>query len=438
MRALAGVHLASVFRGEADQFGSAVPFILGGLDRGEKCVYIADRHTRDDIVEALMRVRDVQGDLDAHRLTFLSSDKTYLKDGRFDIGRMMALWASFERDALNEGYSGFRGTGEMTWYTTGKPGVENIREYEARINDIYPRSKATILCQYDEPSFDAELLLDMVRVHPRVVIRGELCFNPYFTPSGEFLAEKHGTIPRGVYERTSREIVKQTQLASIHEVELRDLRRAGRKLDVMGGTALDEIQSQVSVLEFYTELALDSTKGSAGREYLEKMAEGCANLQRRLRYLRSYQRVGQTEPRWWDLKAVLKSISERTGSRSVKLDAKLGKVGVMADGLFEVALEAMIENMPDLDCGEKGIIVTASEVRSGLIIALEHKGRGLPDHVKARVFECGYSYGRSDGFGLFLAEQVFRSTGMTVCEAGVPGKQTRFEIMVPEGRFTRA
>src|SRR5258708_8433130 len=35
-------HLALIYEGAADHFGVAIPFIQIGLDRGEKCIYIAD------------------------------------------------------------------------------------------------------------------------------------------------------------------------------------------------------------------------------------------------------------------------------------------------------------------------------------------------------------------------------------------------------------
>jgi len=436
MKSIGRVHMASIFKDEVDQFNSAVPFILGGLERHEKCLYVADAHTSDDIVEALMKVKDVQGALDAHQLVIAPSKEVYLKDRRFDIDRTIGFIRSFEQQALSEGFSGMRGTGEMTWYDSGLPGVEGLREYEARLNNLYPGSAATILCQYDEPSFDSDLLLDAIRAHPKVIVQGELCVNPYFTPPDEFLSSMRGQVPKGIYERASRDILKRARLADIHRLELRDVRKASRRMAIIDGPALDEIQSQASIMSFYTELALDEFRGTDVTGYLEKMARNCANIQHRIDFIRSVQLIGQTEPRWWVLKEVLESIAEKTGSGGPRFEFKVGKVGVMADGLFEIALESVVQNIPGLKGKGDKVVVKSSELRSGLMISIEHHGRGLPEAVKERIFDCGYRYGRSDGFGLFLAREVLSSSGMTLKESGAPGKSTRFEILVPVGRYS--
>jgi signal transduction histidine kinase len=348
---------------------------------------------------------------------------------------MLSALKTLEKDALAEGYSALRATGEMTWYSTKKPGVEGLREYEARINEFYPKSTANILCQYDEQSFDSGVMLDVIRAHPKVVVHGELCVNPYYTPTGELLSYMHGAVPKGVFERTTTDILKRARLATIHELELRDSRRANKKMAVIGGTILQDLQSQISVVDFYAELAMDSVKDQATRGYLEKIAGNCATIQKRLDFMMSYQLVNQTEFRWWNLRDLFGSIRERSGANGIEMDLRVGNVRVWADGLFERALQTIVENVPDLKGRNDRLTVKSSELRSGMLISLEREGKGVSEPLKNRIFECGYRYGCSDGYGLFLASEILRSAGMTVRETGTPGRETRFEILVPYGKF---
>ena len=46
-------HLCSIYESQQEHFAVAVSFIRIGLDRGEKCVYIADAGSVGDVREAL-------------------------------------------------------------------------------------------------------------------------------------------------------------------------------------------------------------------------------------------------------------------------------------------------------------------------------------------------------------------------------------------------
>lgn len=435
MRAMSSTHMASVFKSEAEQFDAAVPFILSGLDRDEKTIYILDGHTRDDVVESLMKVRDVQGALDAHRIEFLTADETYMKSGRFDPDRMIALLDSAESTALAAGFAGLRGAGEMTWYSPNKPGAGALLEYEARLNQRYPKSTMDLLCQYDESVFDAGLLLDAVKTHPRVVMRGEVCANPYYVPPEEFLLGMKGVVQKSVFERMCSDILKRTRFSEIHRLELHDMRQVNKRMAVMGGPALEDIQSQVMILSFYAELAHEVVQDPSVRDYLAKMSATCSGIQSRLDFIRSYQMIGEVRPNWLDLRDVLERVYQKVSMDGIHLELPVGVVRVYANGLFERALESLIVNVPDLDRKGDKVVLKFSEVGDRGLLSIEHSGKGVPQNFKARIFECGYRYGRSDGFDLFLASEILRSTGITVMETGVPGKGTRFEVCIPHGKY---
>lgn len=437
MKGLNRTHMASVFKTESDQFGAAVPFILGGLDRDEKVIYILHGHTQDEVVESLVKVRDVQGDLDAHRLEFLEADDTYLKGGRFEPDRMISLLDSLESEAMAEGFAAVRGTGEMNWYATGGAGVESLMVYESRINQRYPRSSMNLLCQYDESVFDAGVLLDAIRTHPKVVLRGELCANPYYIAPEDFLSGLKGVVQKSVFESACTDIVKRARFGEIHRSELQDMRHVCRRMSVIGGPALDDIQSQLSILSFYTDLAVEAVREPSVKDHLAKMSQTCACMQKRLDFVRSFQMVGESDPHWLDLREVFERIYQRVSMDGIHIELSLaGGPRIYADGLLERALEALVVNVPDLSGKDDRVTIGFSEIGDKGLLSIQHVGRGVPENFKSRIFECGYQYGRSDGFELFLANEILRSTGLTVRETGVPGKSTRFEICAPKGKYS--
>ncbi len=46
-------HLCSIYASQEEQFAVAIPFIRIGLERNEKCVYIADDHNFDAVLDAM-------------------------------------------------------------------------------------------------------------------------------------------------------------------------------------------------------------------------------------------------------------------------------------------------------------------------------------------------------------------------------------------------
>lgn len=42
-------HFALIYETQEEQFSAAIPFMRQGLERGEKCLYVADENTREDV-----------------------------------------------------------------------------------------------------------------------------------------------------------------------------------------------------------------------------------------------------------------------------------------------------------------------------------------------------------------------------------------------------
>src|SRR5258708_19384671 len=51
-----------------------------------------------------------------------------------------------------------------------------------------------LVCQYDLNRFSAEIILGVVRTHPLVIYRGDVCRNPYYVPPDEFLTPNRAAV----------------------------------------------------------------------------------------------------------------------------------------------------------------------------------------------------------------------------------------------------
>jgi hypothetical protein len=87
---------------------------------------------------------------------------------------MVKFWEEATEQALGDGFTGLRGTGEMTWALGPEPGCERLIEYEQRLERYLPGTKGTALCQYNRARFSAELLHDAIRSHHLLILGNRL------------------------------------------------------------------------------------------------------------------------------------------------------------------------------------------------------------------------------------------------------------------------
>jgi PAS domain S-box-containing protein len=176
-----GDHVCLIYEDTAGQLAAAVPFIVDGLARGERCVYIADDRTVEEVVQALAAAGvDVEGERARGALRVLTKQDTYLPTDEFLPQAMIEFVRQAETEALADGFSGLRLTGEMTWALGPEPGCERLIEYEAILNQLLTNSKSTVLCQYNHSRFDAPCIHDVFRTHPLAILGDQVCPNPYY------------------------------------------------------------------------------------------------------------------------------------------------------------------------------------------------------------------------------------------------------------------
>jgi hypothetical protein len=77
----------------------------------------------------------------------------------------------------------------MEWALGGKPGVDDLLEFETRVNYVMAKYDDAAVCTYDLSKFSASVVMDIMRTHPVVIVGGVLQENPFFVPPDQFLVE---------------------------------------------------------------------------------------------------------------------------------------------------------------------------------------------------------------------------------------------------------
>src|SRR5262249_8878409 len=132
---------------------------------------------------------DVERAIATGQLELRSWHDAYLRGERFDQDAMLALVVDVIQASAAAGYPSTRFLGHMEWALLDRPGVENLLEYETRLNYVLHPYAHPVVCAYDLSRFGAQVAVDAMRTPPMVIIGGVLQENPFFVPPDQFLLE---------------------------------------------------------------------------------------------------------------------------------------------------------------------------------------------------------------------------------------------------------
>jgi hypothetical protein len=185
-----GTHICAFFRGIPERDAIVVPFLLEGLRDGDKCNCLIDEGM-DEVRAAVTGNDDVPPEVKANQLVISSSKETYLRRGRFSAQEMLDFWDDTVSTALHEeGFPFVRSTGEKTWTQKELPGLRDFLAYESELNRFLPRYPQVILCLYDLDQYGGQILVDILKTHPKVLMGGTVLENLYYLEPDEFLASR--------------------------------------------------------------------------------------------------------------------------------------------------------------------------------------------------------------------------------------------------------
>jgi len=183
-------HACAFFHSADEEYRALLPFIKEGFDCGHRSFHVVDPELRDAHRQRLASAGiDVAGAEHGGRFELRSWADAYLRDGRFDQDRMLAFLQEVLEGGRKQGFAMTRMVAHMEWAVDESPGVEDLVEYETRINHMWPQHEDAVICVYDLAKFRADILMDIMRTHPVVLIGGILQENPFFVPPDDFLRE---------------------------------------------------------------------------------------------------------------------------------------------------------------------------------------------------------------------------------------------------------
>src|SRR5438093_1660555 len=426
-------HLCSIYESPQEHYAVAVPFIRIGLDRGEKCIYIADDGTVGDVRQAMQSEGiDVERATASKALVLATKEQAYLEHGSFHPDWMFTFWKEATQLAMSEGFSALRATGETEWVLRGGRGLERWMEYESRLTHTLSESNCSALCQYNRRLFPPELLLDVIRTHPMVVYGGTVCRNLYHVPPDEFLGTNQTAreVERLLTNIRERERVEDALREQLTERKRADEALREAQVELAHVTRVTTIGGLAAAIahEINQPLAAVITNGSTCLSWL---AGTTPNLDEGRHAVGRIIRDGN---RASDVIAKIRALLSKTGTEKERVDMNeaIREVVALAQGevrrngvalrvelegdlppvrgdrvqLQQVVLNLImngIEAMVSVADRRRELLICSRQHESDkVLLAVQDSGIGLDPQRMERIFDAFYTT-KPEGMGMGLA-----------------------------------
>jgi hypothetical protein len=191
-------HICAFFNGMDEHYRVLQSFITDGFENGDRAFHLVDPERQEDhlrrLADAGIDVDDAtaSGQLEVHPWA-----DGPLDGGRFDQDTWLAAFEEVLQSGAGSGYPRTRFLAQMEWALVDLPGIDDMIEFETRVNYVVPRYEHAVICAYDLSRFGASTVMYALRTHPLVIIGGLLQENPFYVDPDQLLLElrsKHSQV----------------------------------------------------------------------------------------------------------------------------------------------------------------------------------------------------------------------------------------------------
>jgi len=165
-----GTHFCQFYETKEDLIDVLVPYFKAGLENNEFCMWVTSEPLSEEEAKEAMRraVADFDRYLKRGQIEIVPHIEWYLKDGVFNLQRVLNAWIDKLNQALAKGYDGIRVTGNTAWL---KRDWKEFADYEEEVNNVIGKYRMIAICTYPLDKCGASEVLDVVRNHQFALIR---------------------------------------------------------------------------------------------------------------------------------------------------------------------------------------------------------------------------------------------------------------------------
>ena len=182
-----GQHICCIYRDEIERDEVIGQFLKAGIEVHERVLYLADDSASEGLKQELI-AHQIELATPAPKLHILNSDSAYVPDALFSPDQAIEALRDFYLESQRQGAPGARVAGEINWRHFSEPKhIEVLLEYEASVNQLLVQYPVTACCFYNANRYDGQTIIDLLSVHPMVIMRQQLIRNPFYVEPSLFV-----------------------------------------------------------------------------------------------------------------------------------------------------------------------------------------------------------------------------------------------------------
>jgi hypothetical protein len=180
-------HVCAFFDSRDQKYETLIPFTSDAIAAGDDVINIVDAPDTTAHLDLLSRGGvPVQDALRTGQLSVYTSEQTYLQERENALSSLLVFLREALERADRENHC-LRTWGEMNWVERGIVPLEDVLEYEAKVNEIVPHYECSLLCVYDLAHTPASLMSEILLTHPYAILNGRLRKNSFYVQPKEYL-----------------------------------------------------------------------------------------------------------------------------------------------------------------------------------------------------------------------------------------------------------
>lgn len=187
-------HICAFFDSAAQEDACVGPYVAEGLDNGEQVFAIRNAADCAPYMKRLAAAvgRTFEKQVATGQLRLRATEETYLAATGFEADRMIEMLVHVIDESRAAGYPRVRTCGDMNWAVEALRDVEELMEYEARVNLVVHAHECICMCVYDLNRFGGRAVMEVLATHPMVLMGDRIFDNPYYLNPVDFLQRRPG------------------------------------------------------------------------------------------------------------------------------------------------------------------------------------------------------------------------------------------------------
>jgi PAS domain S-box-containing protein len=168
-----GTHLCLFYETEEDLIDILVPYFKAGLESNEFCMWVTSEPLNEKKAKDALKtaIPDFDRYLKAGQIEIISHNRWYLKDGVFELKRVLRGWIDKIAQAISAGFDGIRVTGNTGWLEAKD--WKCLADYERQVDSVINEYQMLAICSYPLNKCGASEIVDVISSHGSALIRRE-------------------------------------------------------------------------------------------------------------------------------------------------------------------------------------------------------------------------------------------------------------------------